>query len=141
MRYLGLDLGTKTLGVSISDKTGLIASAYETIRFNENDYESALPRLKEIVETEKVEKIVLGLPKHMNNDFGEKAVIATEFGKKLQDYLNLEVIMQDERRTTIEATNYMLEANVSRKKRKEKIDSLAANIILQTYLDRKKNEK
>ena len=141
MRYLGLDLGTKTLGVSLSDKTGLIASAYDVIRFNEGDYDSALPKLKEIVLKENVEKIVLGLPKHMNNDLGDKALIATEFGEKISAYLGLEVIMQDERRTTIEATNYMLEANVSRKKRKEKIDSLAANIILQTYLDRKRNEK
>jgi len=141
MRYLGLDLGTKTLGVALSDKTGLIANSYEVIRFDENDYDSALPRLKEIVTNENVEKIVLGLPKHMNNDFGDKAMLATEFGKKISEYLDLEVIMQDERRTTIEANNYMLEANVSRKKRKQKIDSLAANIILQTYLDRKRNEK
>ena len=141
MRCIGLDLGTKTLGVAISDKTGLIASFYEVIRFDENNYDAALPRLKEIVEKEQVEKIILGLPKHMNNDFGDKAVIATEFGNKISTYLNLEVIMQDERRTTIEATNYMLEANVSRKKRKQKIDGLAASIILQTYLDRKRNEK
>ncbi len=141
MRYLGLDLGTKTLGVSISDRTGLIANAYKTLRFEENDYESILPELKSIVEEENVEKIVLGLPRHMNYDFGDKATIATDFGKKISDYLGIEVIMQDERMTTMEATNYMLEANVSRKKRKEKIDSLAANIILQTYLDRKRNEK
>ena len=140
MRYLGLDLGTKTLGVSISDRTGLIANAYEVIHFDENDYDSALPKLKEIVEKEQVEKIVLGLPKHMNNDFGDKAIIATEFGNKISEYLKIDVIMQDERRSTIEATNYMLEANISRKKRKKKIDSLAANIILQTYLDRKRNE-
>ena len=140
MRYLGLDLGAKTLGVSISDKMGLIANTYEVIRFEENNYDSSLPRLKEIVLKEQIEKIVLGLPKHMNNDFGEKASIATEFGKRISDYLGIEVIMQDERRTTIEATNYMLEANVSRKKRKQKIDSLAASIILQTYLDRKRNE-
>ena len=141
MRYLGLDLGTKTLGLSISDKTGLIASAYKTLRFEESDYDSVLPELKNIVETEQIEKIVLGLPRHMNYDFGEKAQIATDFGNKISDYLGIEVIMQDERRTTIQATNYMLEANVSRKKRKEKIDSLAANIILQSYLDRKRNEK
>ena len=140
MRYLGLDLGTKTLGISISDRAGIIANAYETLRFNENDYDSVLPKLKEIVQNEQIRAIVLGLPKHMNNDFGEKAIIATEFGKKLHEYIDVEVIMQDERRSTIEANNYMLEANISRKKRKQKIDSLAANIILQTYLDRKKNE-
>ena len=100
-----------------------------------------VPRVNKIVAEENVEKIVLGLPRHMNYDFGDKAEIATNFGKKISEYLNIEVIMQDERMTTMEATNYMLEANVSRKKRKEKIDSLAANIILQTYLDRKRNEK
>ena len=142
MRYLGLDLGTKTLGLSLSDKTGLIANFYGTIRFNENDYDSLLPKLKEIVEKEDVQKIVLGLPKHMNNDFGERASIATEFGKKINKEINIEVIMQDERRSTIEANNYLLEANVRRKKRKEKVDSIAANIILQTYLDRRnKNER
>ena len=77
----------------------------------------------------------------MNYDIGEKATIATNFGEYLSKELNIEVIMQDERLTTVEATHYMLEGNVRRAKRKEKIDSLAANIILQTYLDRKRNEK
>jgi putative Holliday junction resolvase len=139
MKYLGLDLGTRTLGLSISDLTHTIASTYKTIRYEENDYEFLINELKKIIELEKIEKLVLGLPKNMNNTIGESAERCINFKKILEEKLKIEVILQDERLTTIEATNYMLEANISRKKRKQKIDSLAANIILQTYLDRKKD--
>ena len=141
MRYLGLDLGTRTLGISMSDTTLTIATAYKTIRFNENDYDSLFPELREIIEEFDVNKIVLGLPKNMNNTIGDRALTTLEFGNKLKDIFNIDVVMQDERLTTIEATNYMLEADISRKKRKKKIDSLAANIILQTYLDKEKGGK
>ena len=137
MRYLGLDLGTRTLGVSISDLTHTIASTYGTIRYDEGDYDYLISELRKIVLLEGVEKVVLGLPKNMNNTLGESAIRCIDFGKMIEEKLNVIVIMQDERLTTVEATNYMLEANVSRKKRKKKIDSLAANIILQSYLDRK----
>ena len=110
MRILGFDLGTRTLGISISDYTNTIATTYKTIRFNEREYDSIIPEIKNIVYEFNVQKIV-------------------------EDNLNIEVIMQDERLTTVQATNYMLEADISRKKRKKKVDSLAANIILQTYLD------
>lgn len=139
MKYLGLDLGTRTLGLSISDLTHTIASTYKTIRYQENDYEFLLQELKKIIEQEQIEKLVLGLPKNMNNTIGESAERCMNFKKLLEDNLNIQVEMQDERLTTVEATNYMIEANMSRKKRKQKIDSLAANIILQTYLDRKKD--
>lgn len=135
MRYLGFDLGTRTLGISISDYTNTIATTYKTIRFNERDYDSIIPEIKEIVKEFNVNKIVLGLPKNMNNSIGDRGLETLEFKKKLEDNLNVEVIMQDERLTTVQATNYMLEADISRKKRKKKVDSLAANIILQTYLD------
>ncbi len=138
MRYLGLDLGTKTLGLSISDRTGTIASTYKTLHFNDKDYDSLLIPLKEIVEEEQIEKLVLGLPKNMNNSLGFRAEETMEFAKKIEEYLNKEVILQDERLSTIEAEHYMLEADISRKKRKQKKDELAANIILQTYLDRVK---
>ena len=138
MRYLGLDLGSRTLGISLSDTTRTIASAYKTIRFEEGCYDSVLPELKNITEEYKISKIVLGLPKNMSNTIGDRANICLEFQKKLMDYLNIEVVMQDERLSTVEATNYMISANVSRKKRKKKVDSLAANIILQTYLDKEK---
>lgn len=137
MKYLGLDLGTRTLGVSISDLTHTIASTYGTIRYDEGDYDYLIFELRKIVLLEGVEKVVLGLPKNMNNTLGESAIRCIDFGKMIEEKLNVIVIMQDERLTTVEATNYMLEANVSRKKRKKKIDSLAANIILQSYLDRK----
>lgn len=137
MKYLGLDLGTRTLGVSISDLTHTIASTYGTIRYDEGDYDYLISELRKIVLLEDIEKVVLGLPKNMNNTLGESAIRCIDFGKMIEEKLNVIVIMQDERLTTVEATNYMLEANISRKKRKKKIDSLAANIILQSYLDRK----
>ena len=138
MRYLGLDLGTRTLGTSLSDITGMIATSHETIRFSDSNYDELLPKIKEIVDEYKVGKIVLGLPKNMNNSLGYRAEETIEFQKKLEDYLNMEVILQDERLSTVEATNYLLESDMSRKKRKQKVDSIAANIILQTYLDRMK---
>lgn len=137
-RYLGLDLGTRTLGLSISDITKTIATTYKTIRFEENDYDSLIEKLKEIVILENVNKMILGLPKNMNNTIGDRAKTTIEFKEKIEKSLNIEVVLQDERLTTVEATNYMLEADISRKKRKKNIDSLAANIILQTYLDKEK---
>ncbi len=138
MRYLGLDLGTRTLGISISDTTKTIANTLKTIRFNENDYDSVIPELKEIIDEYEISKIVLGLPKNMNNTLGDRCTTTIEFKQKLLDTFNIEVVLQDERLSTKEATTYMLKADLSRKKRKKKIDSLAANIILQTYLDREK---
>lgn len=138
MRYLGLDLGTRTLGLALSDVTGTIASPLKTIRFEEGNYDSLLPQLKDLVTEYQVEKLVLGLPKNMNNSIGERAETTLAFQKKLEEYLGKKVVMQDERLSTVEATNYMLSADISRKKRKKKVDSLAANIILQTYLDKEK---
>lgn len=138
MKYLGLDLGTRTLGISISDLTHTIATTYKTIRYQEEDYDFLINELKKVIDHEKIEKIILGLPKNMNNTIGESAERCLKFKDNIEKSLNIEVVMQDERLTTVEATNYMIEANISRKKRKNKIDSLAANIILQTYLDRKR---
>ena len=136
MRYLGLDLGTRTLGISMSDLTHTIATSYKTIRFS--DYDSLMDELKTIIEENKIGKIVLGLPKNMNNTIGDRALTTLEFKEKLEKNFNIEVVMQDERLSTVEATNYMIEADMSRKKRKAKVDALAANIILQTYLDKEK---
>lgn len=138
MRYLGLDLGTRTLGISISDITKTIASAYKTIRFEENDYSSLLPILKEIIDEYQISKIILGYPKNMNNTIGDRANTTMEFKQMLEENLKVEVVMQDERLSTKEAHFYMIKADMSRKKRKQKVDSLAANIILQTYLDKEK---
>ena len=139
MKYLGLDLGTRTLGVSISDTTKTIATAYGTIHFDEKDYDEAISKLSTIMEKEPIEKIILGFPKNMNGTVGPRALETLEFKKQLEDNFDTPVEMQDERLSTKEASGYMIAADISRKKRKKKIDSLAANIILQTYLDKRKD--
>lgn len=141
MRYLGLDLGTRTLGISVSDSTLTIASTLKTIRFEENDYESLIEPLKDCIEEYQISKVVLGLPKNMNNSIGDRAQTTLEFKTLIENTLGIEVVMQDERLSTVEATNYLLEADMSRKKRKKKVDAVAANIILQTYLDREGEKK
>ena len=137
VKYLGLDLGTRSLGVAISDLTKTIASTYTVLRFDEADYDEAIKKLAPIIEQEPIEKIVLGFPKNLNNSVGPRAETTLDFKRLLEETFNIEVVLQDERLSTKEASMYMIEADMSRKKRKEKIDSLAANIILQTYLDKK----
>lgn len=137
MRYLGLDLGTKTLGTSLSDINGRMAFFHKTLFFEEESYEQVLPEIRDIIKEEKIEKIVLGLPKNMNNTLGEAAKRCIDFKQILENNFQIEVILQDERLSTKEANTYMVHADVSRKKRKKKIDGLAATIILQTYLDKK----
>ena len=141
MRYLGLDLGSRTLGTALSDTTLTIASSHKTIRFDDSNYDSLIPIIKELISEYNISKIVLGFPKNMNNSVGERGQIALEFKDKIEKILNIEVIMQDERLSTVEATNYMIAADISRKNRKTKVDSLAANIILQTYLDKERKNK
>lgn len=136
MRYLGLDLGTKTLGLALSDPLGMIATSYKILRHDE-DYDSLIPMLKEVIDTNKVEALVLGLPKNMNNSIGERGEIALSFKEKLESEFSLPVYMQDERLTTRQAENLLISNDTSRKKRKKVIDSLAATIILQSYLDRR----
>ena len=134
-RYLGLDLGSVTCGVSFSD-TGLIERTIETIRFKPDDYNMALDKVLDIVDREKPDIIVLGLPLLLNDDVGPRAQICLEFGEVLEQESGIPVKMQDERFTTAVAESILLEADVSRKKRKKKIDQLAAVQILQTWLDR-----
>ena len=136
MRYLGLDLGSRTLGIAVSDKTGLIASNYKVIRHNE-EYDKLLDEVKSIVEELEIDTVVLGFPKNMNNTIGPKGELSLEFQKKLEEILTVPVVLQDERLTTVSATNILIEGNVSRKDRKKVVDSVAASIILQTYLDRR----
>ena len=137
MRYIGLDLGTKTLGISLSDKLGLIASFYKTIEFKDEDYESLIEPLKEIIKENEVSAIVLGLPKNMNNSLGFASERSIKFKELLEDKINIEVILEDERLSSVEANNIMIMSDLSRNKRKKKVDALAATIILQRYLDRK----
>lgn len=139
MRCLGLDLGSKTLGMAISDYTGMIASRLDTLYFDNEDYDSLLESLRKIIDDENVEKIVLGLPKNMDNSIGERAEITLEFKGKLEKTFGLEVIMIDERLTSVISNQVLIEANMSRKKRKKKVDGLAAVLILQSYLDRIRN--
>ena len=136
MRYLGLDLGSRTLGVSISDPTGLIASSYTIIRHNE-EYDRLINDVKEIVLEKKVETIVLGLPKNMNNTIGPKGELSYKFKEMLEKSINIPVHLIDERLTTKQATDILISNDTSRKKRKKVIDSMAATIILQSYLDKK----
>ena len=137
MRYLGLDLGSRTLGIAISDATGTIASAYKTIRHNE-EYKHLINVVRDIVEEEKIEGIVLGFPKNMNNTIGPKAELSIKFKEELEHKVQIPIFLQDERLTTITATNVLIEGDVSRKKRKKVVDQLAATIILQEFLDSKK---
>lgn len=135
MRYLGLDLGSRTLGVAISDPTGLIASSYTIIRHNE-EYDRLINDVREIVIEKKVETIVLGLPKNMNNTIGPKGELSYKFKEMLEKEINIPVVLEDERLTTKQATDILISNDTSRKKRKQVIDSMAATIILQSYLDK-----
>ena len=136
MRYLGLDLGSKTLGVALSDKNGLIASSLTIIRHDE-DYSGLIDKVKDLTKEYNVDEIVLGLPKNMNNTIGPKGELSLQFKDMLENKLNLKVNLVDERLSTVEATNILLSNDTSRKKRKKVIDSMAACIILQRYLDKK----
>jgi len=140
MRYLGLDLGSKTIGVAISDPTLTIASTYKTIFFKDENYQSTLNEIKQIVEDYEIKKIILGLPKNMNNTLGERAIITTEYKKMLENAIEIEVILFDERLTSVISNNVLIKADLSRKKRKKKVDSVAAQIILQDYLNKENNK-
>ena len=142
MRYLGLDLGSKTLGIATSDLTETLATTLTTLRFKDENYDELVSMLEPIIKENSIDKIVLGLPKNMDNTLGERAEITLEFKKKLESKYNIEVIMEDERLTSVISNQVMLMADVSRKKRKKKVDGIAAQLILQGYLDKiKKGDK
>ena len=135
MKYLGLDLGSRTLGVAVSDKTGLIATTYRTYRHNE-EYDRLLVEVQGLVNELGIDAIVLGFPKNMNNSIGPKGELSLDFKSKLEEKLAIPIYLEDERLTTVTANNVLLSGNVSRKNRKKVVDSVAATIILQSYLDR-----
>ena len=136
MRILGLDYGSKTVGVDVSDPLGLTAQKVETIcRKQENKLRRTLARIEELIAEYEVEKIVLGFPKNMNNTVGERAEKAIEFGERLKKRTGLEVIMWDERLTTVASEKVLMESGVRRENRKKVIDQIAASMILQGYLD------
>lgn len=138
MRTIGLDLGSKTLGVSLSDVLGMIARPLTTLRFLDDDYEDALMQLIPVAKEHDVKKMVLGLPKHMNGDIGIRGQISIDFKKMLEEH-GFEVVLWDERLTTVSANRMLLEADLSRAKRKKVIDQVAATQILQGYLDHVSN--
>ncbi len=140
MIYLGLDLGSKTLGLSISDRTSTIASSLEVIRYN--DMENLLNRLDEIVILKKVDAFVLGNPLNLDGSVSKRSEETFEFKKVLESrYPNKNVIMQDERLSTVEAERMLISNDTRRKNRKKVIDKIAATIILQAYLDKRSNER
>lgn len=132
---MGLDLGARTCGVALSDIMGMIASPLETIRFEEDDYETARDRIVDIIKANNVKKVVLGLPKHMNGDVGVRGEISIQFKEMLLEKADVEVILWDERLTTVSAQKSMIASNMNRKKRHQMVDTMAAVIILQSYLD------
>lgn len=140
MRIMGLDFGSKTVGVAISDSLLITAQGIEIIeRKEENKLRKTLARIEELIVEYEVEEIVLGLPKNMNDSLGSRAELSMEFKDKLERRTGLTVTMWDERLTTVAADKAMMEAGIRREHRKEHVDKIAACFILQGYLDYKKN--
>lgn len=136
MRLMGLDVGSKTVGVSVSDPLGWTAQGLEIIAINENEQIFGIERVAELVSEKSVAGFVVGLPKNMNNTEGPRVEAARNYGKLLEDTFSLPVDYQDERLTTVEASRMLVEeADTSRVKQKKVIDKLAASLILQNYLD------
>ena len=142
MKIMGLDLGTKTVGVAISDPLLITAQPIETItRKEENKLRQTLARIEELIEENEVEKIVLGYPKNMNDTIGPRAQFSEEFKDKLERRTGLDVVLWDERLTTVAADEVLMESGVRRENRKKYVDQIAAVFILQEYLDYIANSK
>lgn len=137
MRIMGLDVGSKTIGVAVSDALKLTAQGIETIKIDEEAGEFGIERIKELVKQYDVSEFVVGYPKNMNNTVGPRGEASEKFKQLLEETFNLPVILWDERLTTMAAERMLIEADVSRKKRKKVIDKMAAVMILQGYLDSK----
>ncbi|MGM0524023.1 MAG: Holliday junction resolvase RuvX [Bacillota bacterium] len=137
MKKMGLDVGSKTIGVAVSDMLGWTAQGIKTIRWDEEDITSADDELRQIINEHEISEVVIGLPKHMNNDIGDRGEKALHYQKHIEATFQLPTVMWDERLSTMAAERVLLEADVSRKKRKKVIDKMAAVMILQGYLDSK----
>ena len=132
MRIMGLDFGSKTVGVAVSDSLLVTAQGLEIIRrVEENKLRRTLARIEELAEEYEVGKIVLGLPLHMNAEAGARAELTRELKEKLERRTGLEVVLWDERLTTVEAQKVMMESGIRRENRKDYVDSIAAALILQ----------
>lgn len=139
MRYIGLDLGTKTCGVALTDRTGTISSFYKVIHFKNEDYLDACNQVLEIIKEKNVSEIALGLPKNMDSTLGFAADRSMNFKHMLEEKVDIPITLIDERLSTVEAENYLIDADTRREKRKKIIDGVAATIILDTFLKRKEN--
>ncbi|WP_099158608.1 Holliday junction resolvase RuvX [Virgibacillus ndiopensis] len=137
MKIIGLDVGSKTIGVAVSDAFGWTAQGLTTIKWDENDITSADDELKEILAQHEVEKAVIGLPKNMNGTIGERGEASERYARHVEETHQIPTVLWDERLTTIAAERVLLEADVSRKKRKKVIDKMAAVMILQGFLESK----
>lgn len=135
MRVMGLDVGSKTIGVAVSDALKITAQGVKTIHWNEENLSSADAELKEIINKHSVTSIVIGLPKHMNGDVGIRGEASIRFKEHCEEQFELPVFLWDERLSTIAAERVLIDADVSRAKRKKVIDKMAAVMILQNYLD------
>lgn len=138
MRIIGLDLGSKTIGVALSDTLGMMAHPVGTFYFKNNNLDEALEIVVRLVKENDVHTIVLGLPKNMNGSIGFQAQYCLDFKEMLARELEMEVVMIDERLTSVMAERTMMSADLDNKKRKKLVDKVAASIILQSYLDRVK---
>ena len=139
MIYLGLDLGSKTLGLAISDRTSTIATSLDVIRYETK--EELFNKLEDVVISKNVDIFVLGNPLNLDGSLSKRCEETLEFKSELESKFNKEVIMQDERLSTVEAERMLISNDTKRKNRKKVIDKIAATIILQGYLDRKNNER
>ncbi len=136
MRIMGLDYGSKTVGVAISDELMITAQPVMTItRKSENKLRKTLARIEELIDEYEVSFVVLGYPKNMNNTEGARVEATMEFKEHLERRTGLEVYLQDERMSTIESERILMDAGVRREDRKEYVDKMAAAVILQTYMD------
>jgi putative holliday junction resolvase len=137
LKTIGLDVGSKTIGVAVSDGLGWTAQGLTTIQWNEEDYETARQELEQIIKQHEVVKAVIGMPKNMNGTIGPRGEASLAFSQWIEEQFGIETVLWDERLTTMAAERVLLEADVSRKKRKKVIDKMAASMILQGYLDSK----
>ncbi|MBT2694147.1 Holliday junction resolvase RuvX [Bacillus sp. ISL-55] len=135
MRTMGLDVGSKTVGIALSDELGWTAQGLETLKINEDENVFGFDELGKIIKEYEVDKVVVGLPKNMNGSIGPRGEASQFYARELEERFGVSVILWDERLTTVAAERVLLEADMSRKKRKKVIDKMAAMMILQGYLN------
>lgn len=137
MKIIGLDVGSKTIGIAVSDALGVTAQGLKTIQWDENDFKTADRDLASIIKEHEIEKAVIGLPKNMNNTIGVRGKISENYAAYIERKYKLPTVLWDERLSTVAAERILLEADMSRRKRKKLIDKMAAAMILQGYLDQR----